>query len=79
MENQIFQFGRELDEAKLYYQPLDEFDKTVKTRYEKMPADIFTNAGKGAKWVAWEIANLISIKRILANNVFWVWLPGLHQ
>jgi len=62
MENQIFQFGRELDEAKLYYQPLDEFDKTVKTRYEKMPADIFTNAGKGAKWVAWEIANLIQHK-----------------
>lgn len=62
MENQILQFRGELDEAKLYYQPLDEFDKTVKTRYEKMPADIFATAEKGAKWVAHEIANLIKAK-----------------
>ncbi|WP_321279538.1 glucosamine-6-phosphate deaminase [Marinifilum fragile] len=62
MENQILQFRGELDEAKLYYQPSDEFDKTVKTRYEKMPADIFATAEKGAKWVAHEIANLIKAK-----------------
>lgn len=62
MENQILQFRGELDEAKLYYQPSDEFDKTVKTRYEKMPADIFATAEKGAKWVAHEIANLIKEK-----------------
>ncbi|WP_421920749.1 glucosamine-6-phosphate deaminase [Marinifilum sp.] len=59
MENQILQFRGELNKAKLYYQPLDEFDKTVKTRYEKMPADIFATAEKGANWVAHEIANLI--------------------
>ena len=59
MENQILQFTGELNEAKLYYQPVDEFDKTVKTRYEKMPADIFATAEKGAKWVAEEIANVI--------------------
>lgn len=62
MENQILQFAGELDEAKLYYQPSDEFDKTVKTRYEKMPADIFSTAQKGAKWVAREIANVIKQK-----------------
>ncbi|RUT73099.1 glucosamine-6-phosphate deaminase [Ancylomarina longa] len=62
MENQIFQFGRELNEVQLYYQPVDEFDKTVKTRYEKMSADIFRNAGAGANWVAGEIANLIKRK-----------------
>ncbi|MGQ1911081.1 glucosamine-6-phosphate deaminase [Marinifilum sp. RC60d5] len=62
MENQILQFRGELDEAKLYYQPSDEFDKTVKTRYEKMSADIFATAAKGAKWVASQIADVIKLK-----------------
>jgi len=64
MENQILQFRRELDEARLYYQPSDEFDKTVKTRFEKIPADIFATADKGAKWVANEIATVIKAKEI---------------
>jgi glucosamine-6-phosphate deaminase len=62
MENHILQYGKELDKAKLYYQPLDEFDKTVKTRFEKMPADIFSSAEKGAETVAKEIANVIREK-----------------
>lgn len=68
MENQILQFREELDEAKLYYQPSDEFDKTVKTRYEKMPADIFSTADKGAKWVANEIANIIKFRQALGEH-----------
>ncbi|PJR06985.1 hypothetical protein CEJ86_33555, partial [Sinorhizobium meliloti] len=67
MENQILQFREELDEAKLYYQPSDEFDRTVKTRYEKMPADIFSTAEKAAKWVAGEIANEIKQKQKLGE------------
>lgn len=65
MENQILQFREELDEAKLYYQPTDEFDKTVKTRYEKMSADIFPSAEKGAIWIAHEIASLIKEKNAI--------------
>ncbi|MDM8160798.1 glucosamine-6-phosphate deaminase [Labilibaculum sp. K2S] len=68
MENQILQFREELDEAKLYYQPSDEFDRTVKTRYEKMPADIFSTAEKAAKWVAGEIANEIKQKQKLGEK-----------
>ena len=68
MENKILQFREELNEAKLYYQPSDEFDRTVKTRYEKMPADIFSTAEKGAKWVAGEIANEFKAKQKLGKK-----------
>lgn len=63
MENQILQFTGELTDKNLYYQPSDEFDKTVKTRYEKMPADIFSTASKAAVWVANQIADLIREKQ----------------
>lgn len=63
MENQILQFTGELTDKNLYYQPSDEFDKTVKTRYEKMLADIFSTASKAAVWVANQIADLIREKQ----------------
>ena len=68
METQMLQFREDLDEAKLYYQPSDEFDRTVKTRYEKMPADIFLTAEKAAKWVAGEIAKEIKAKQKLGEK-----------
>jgi glucosamine-6-phosphate deaminase len=68
MENQILQFNEVLDDAKLYYQPTDEFDRTVKTRYEKMPADIFSTAESAAKWVAREMADVILAKQKLGEK-----------
>lgn len=48
---------------KLYYQPVDEFERTIKTRFEKIPTKIFSTAQNGALWIAKEISDLIRSKQ----------------
>ena len=46
-----------------YYRPENEFDRSVLTRLEKIPTDIYESAEEGAKHVATHIARLIYEKR----------------
>jgi glucosamine-6-phosphate deaminase len=46
-----------------YYKPSNAFEKSVLTRYEKVPTDIYENSKEGAKNVAKEIAQIILEKQ----------------
>ena len=42
-----------------YYRPENAFERSVLTRLEKIPTDIYESAEEGANHVAYEIAQLI--------------------
>ena len=46
-----------------YYKPENAFEKSVLTRFEKIPTDIFESAEEGANQIAYEIAQTIKEKQ----------------
>ena len=46
-----------------YYRPENAFERSVLTRLEKIPTDIYESAEEGANHVAYEIAQLIRDKQ----------------
>ena len=58
-----------------YYRPENAFERSVLTRLEKIPADIYESAEEGANHVAYEIAQLIRDKQ-KAGRFCVLALPG---
>ena len=58
-----------------YYRPENAFERSVLTRLEKIPTDIFESAEEGANHVAYEIAQLIRDKQ-KAGRFCVLALPG---
>lgn len=58
-----------------YYRPENAFERSVLTRLEKIPTDIYESAEKGANHVAYEIAQLIRDKQ-KAGRFCVLALPG---
>ena len=58
-----------------YYRPENAFERSVLTRLEKIPADIYESAEEGANHIAWEIAQLIRDKQ-KAGRFCVLALPG---
>lgn len=58
-----------------YYRPENAFERSVLTRLEKIPTDIYESAEEGANHVAYEIAQLIRDKQ-KAGRFCVLALPG---
>ena len=55
-----------------YYRPENAFERSVLTRLEKIPTDIYESAEEGANHVAYEIAQLLFvINRKPDVSVYW--------
>ena len=59
----------------MYYRPENAFERSVLTRLEKIPTDIYESAEEGANHVAYEIAQLIRDKQ-KAGRFCVLALPG---
>ena len=59
-----------------YYRPENAFERSVLTRLEKIPTDIYESAEEGANHVAYEIAQLIRDKQ-KAGRFCVLALPGV--
>ena len=55
-----------------YYRPENAFERSVLTRLEKIPTDIYESAEEGANQIALDIAQLIRDKR-RDVSVSWHW------
>ena len=58
-----------------YYRPENAFEKSVLTRLEKLPTDIYESLEEGAKKVACDISNTIRNKQVTGRNCVLA-LPG---
>ncbi|KAA6316283.1 Glucosamine-6-phosphate deaminase 1, partial [termite gut metagenome] len=58
-----------------YYRPENAFEKSVLTRFEKIPTDIYESVEEGAKYIAGEIAQIIREKQKSSDFCVLV-LPG---
>ncbi len=61
-----------------YYRPENAFEKSVLTRLEKIPTDIYESVEEGANYIACEIAQTIREKqkaRIIAKTAWVSCLP----
>lgn len=65
-----------------YYRPENAFERSVLTRLEKIPADIYESAEEGANHIACEIAQLIRDKQKAGRFAYWhcraVILPAMY-
>ena len=56
-----------------YYRPENAFERSVLTRLEKIPTDIYESAEEGANQIALDIAQLIRDKQKGDVSVSWHW------
>lgn len=54
-----------------YYRPENAFEKSVLTRLEKIPTDIYESVEEGANYIAREIAQTIREKQKQDASAYW--------
>lgn len=61
-----------------YYRPENAFEKSVLTRLEKIPTDIYESVEEGANYIAREIAQTIRENKRQDVSVYWLFLEEIH-
>ena len=62
-----------------YYRPENAFERSVLTRLEKIPTDIYESPEEGANQIALDIAQMIRDKQRPDASVYWHWLAATHR
>ena len=61
-----------------YYRPENAFEKSVLTRLEKIPTDIYESVEEGANYIAREIAQTIRENKRQDVSVYWLFPEEIH-
>lgn len=62
-----------------YYRPENAFERSVLTRLEKIPTDIYESPEEGANQIALDIAQMIRDKQKPDASVYWHWPAATHR
>lgn len=62
-----------------YYRPENAFERSVLTRLEKIPTDIYESPEEGANQIALDIAQMIRDKQKAGRFCVLHWLAATHR